>query len=138
MKKRLHYWIIRNEQIRATASEVIASLPVTEKPLEITVKPFVRDRTLAQNNTYFMWIGQMCNQCGWSKARTHEDMAERYLPMIVENGPNGIKERRTSTTDLSVSEFAAYLLNVEVFASEWGIELTYPADYRWIIGGKAA
>lgn len=133
-----HHWILRTDFIRQNAANIIASLPITDKPLEIIVRQHVKDRSAAQNRLYWKWITEIANQAGWHKDAVHEDLAARYLPTIEVAGPNGTRKTRTSTASLNVKEFSDYLRNVEAFAAEWGIELTYPADYLWIIGGGRA
>ena len=133
-----HHWILRSQLIRANAAAIIGALPVTDKPLEIIVRPHVRDRSGAQNRLYWQWVTQIANSAGWHKDAVHEDLAKRFLPLIEQAGPDGVRQIRTSTASLNVREFTDYLRSIEVFAAEWGIELTYPADYGWIMGQRAA
>lgn len=136
--KAMHHWILHTEFIRANAARVIGALPLGDKPLEIIVRPHAKDRSGAQNRLYWKWVSEIATQAGWDKESTHEDLAKRFLPEIEQRGPDGVRMVRTSTASLNVREFSDYLRNVEGFAAEWGIELTFPVDYAWIIGGARA
>lgn len=138
MSKALHHWILHNEFIRANAARTITALALGDKPLEVIVRLHVKDRSGSQNRLYWKWVTEIANAAGWHKDAVHEDLAKRFLPEIEQAGPDGVRKVRTSTASLNVREFSDYLRNVEAFAAEWGIELTFPADYGWIIGRKEA
>lgn len=138
MSRAMHHWILRTRLIRDNAAAIIGALPLGEKPLEIIVRLHAKDRSGSQNRLYWKWVTEIANAAGWHKDAVHEDLAKRFLPLVEQAGPDGVRMVRTSTASLNVREFSDYLRSVEAFALEWGIELTFPADYGWIVGVKEA
>lgn len=138
MSRAMHYWILRSTTIRNSAATIIGALPLNEDMLEVIVRPYVKSKSRQQENLAHMWYSQIANQAGWSPEAVKDAMKRRFLPIITVPGPDGDVEILTSTAGLKCKEYSDYLRNIELFAAEWGIDLTYPADYAWIMGQRAA
>lgn len=56
----------------------------------------------------------------------HEHFARMFLPLVDIELPNGeIFQKRTSTTDLGVKEFANYVTQIQAYAAqEYGVRFT--------------
>lgn len=104
---------------------------------DVRIKPYKKDRTLAQNRIYWEWITIIGAETGYDKDDLHEALAGKFLaPSIARNVLGEMVQRRASTAKLKVGEFTAYLEAIERFAAaDLGIILPRPEDlYREAMG----
>jgi hypothetical protein len=106
------------------------SLLVLEKPWEIEIKPYKKNRSLAQNKLMWEWFTVIGNDIGYTEKEMYYLMTDKFLPEIEYTGLDGeIKKRRQGTSSLKVKEFTVFLEHVDRWAvSEMGIILPCPED----------
>ena len=119
-------FIIRDEQIRHNAVKAILDLDL-EKPWDITIKPYVKKRSLDQNSLMHMWEQQIADETGNSKNAVHQRMMEEFLSPYQKIVMGKMTEYYT-TTKLSTAEMSNYLDNIHSFAAAWGIHLPLPEE----------
>jgi len=120
--------IVRDEDIRQRALDFIAGLDL-DKPWELTVKPYVKKRSLEQNNLYHQWVGAIAGETGHSHDEVHEWLKAEYLaPRMVEiNGKT--QQWRPTTTKLTTKEMSEFMDQVYVFGtSQLGLMLPVLED----------
>lgn len=131
-------FILREERIRENCLRVIGALNL-DLPWAVVIRPYKKDRSLAQNRLYWDWLTLIGTETGYDKDDLHEALAEKFLPPVPVRAVLGeIIHRRRSTTTLSVAEFTAYLVTIERFAaSDLGIQLPRPEDMYHEAMGRA-
>lgn len=100
-----------------------------EKPWIMELKLYKKNRSLAANRLYWLWIKAIGDEIGYESDELHAIMADKFLPdEVVEYGGKQIKKDK-STSRLNTKEFTEYLEKVDRFAaSELGIVLPSPMD----------
>lgn len=126
-------FILRNADVVATALNFIRAININPDELvEVVVKPYKRNRSLEQNDTYWMIITDIGNELGYTKNDMHEFFMREYLPpRSIE--VNGKVIEAYSTRELKVGEMKDYLDRIIQWAAEHGIQHRHPEDY-----GRAA
>ena len=120
--------IIREERHREHALNRIAALKVDpEMPMEVTIKPYAKSRSLEQLALYWMWLTIMGADLGYTKEEMHEEMMRKHLPPILVDTPSGVVEVYT-TKGKSIKVMAEYLTAIETTAGQLGIALPHPDD----------
>lgn len=125
--------IIHNDETRAEMIEEILALDLTSKWV-VTVKPWKRSRSLAQNRLYRLWLNVIYRHTGTLEDDLHFNLAYKFLDSEVKeiDGKAFIKVR--STTTLNVQEFTEYLNKIEQWAHFLTVDddkpftLPHPAD----------
>jgi len=156
-------FVIQSKEVLARLVAYIEAQPA--KPLlEVTVKEYHKDRTLAQNRLYWDWVTVISNELGLTKEDEHKDLKKRMLVPIYERDDESYaamiqavrkvhklghhQEAKdladkivdlTSTTDASVKQFTEYLNEIERDMMGKGIALPHPEDrYYTAMGIKQA
>lgn len=128
--------------------------------VEILIREPSKDRSLLQNQLYWMWVTIIADELGHTKEEIHEDLKKRLLCPIFERDEPGYAEminsvrkiytqgfkqdaiklhehivRLTSTTSATVSQFTEYLKEIERDMVGKGIILPHPEDrYQFAMG----
>ena len=147
-----HKFILRNPDVKKTASDLILGIPI--EPLhEVIIREYRKDRTLAQNSLYWMWITLLAGELGETKEDMHDHYKGKILVHIYERDDTeyaamieavrkvhkaGMKDEAkcladmivdlTSTTRANVEQFTEYLNDIEKDAIGKGIVLPHPED----------
>ena len=127
MKKR---FILRYEGQKSVICRQIQQLPA-DGTIEVTMKTVKTTRSLEQNSLYWMWVGILADESGYTKKGMHDALRDALLEPVtyVDLKTGETKSRLRSTTELSVSEFTEYLNAVEEFAADFmGCMLPRPED----------
>ena len=96
-----------------------------------------RSRSNAANKLYFSWVAIIGNELGYSKEETHLLLADKFLGKMEFTTKQGKQiSQIKSTRDLKVGEFSDYIRDIDMFISEYGINLPYGDDYQVAIGGS--
>ena len=123
------------------------------KPLVVTIKPFEKDRSKAQNRLYWLWMVQWSKHQGTDKDYEHLFFKKKFLARIYDRDDVGQyrstfaavrklkKEKHSmyqqvadglneliSTTDASIAQFTEYLNDIHVFCLKQGCYLNTPDD----------
>lgn len=108
--------ILDNEQKRERAARIVSQLPV-EKPLKLTVEPFIARRTNTQNARLWLLHTKAAEHVGCSPGDIHEDMLCEHYGFNEVRLPSGQIKRvpleRSSTKD--VKKFARFMEFCETF-----------------------
>jgi hypothetical protein len=94
-------------------------------------------RSDAQNRLYFSWVDIIGKELGYSKSETHLLLADKFLGKIEFTTKKGKEiSQIKSTRELKVLEFTDYLMDIDIFVSEYGITLPHGDDYNLAIGSS--
>ena len=120
--------IIRSQEDKNKALNRISMLAM-DKPWQVEIKPYKKNRSVSQNKLYWKWITCIGNEIGYMPDELHAIMADKFLPdVFVEYGGKQIKQDK-STSRLNTKEFTEYLEKIDRFAAaELGIVLPSPDD----------
>lgn len=138
--------ILRNSQLRHRARIAILELP--EKPIyEVIIRPYKKDRTLAQNRLMWMWHTEYAEYFGVEKKEDqHEVFKENHvLPILLRDDEDGRLTRMyelcrqdpmakselislLSTTHLSTGQFSEALDEYDRVTASKGLCFTHPED----------
>lgn len=144
MKQKTRY-ILRDSRIRDRLKVYLDSLVLDqEKPLEVLIKPYKKNRSLAQNNLMWEWLGVIVNHLRDEHGTytTDDDLKaefqDKFLQRRVYTSSVGEqKTRATGTSKLNTAQFTEFLSRIEVYAnSELGVSLPHPADDYYEAMGK--
>ena len=153
-------FVLRSKDVVKRVEAFLKAQP--EEPiLEVVIKEFQQDRTLAQNSLMWIWITLVSQEWGWTKNEVHKHFKRCMLVPIYERDDKGYaamiqavrkvhqegfkKEAKemsgeivklTSTTKAKVKQFTEYLKEIEREMIGKGIVLPHPEDYRIAMGIK--
>jgi len=105
----------------------ITSQNVSERPWEVIVRPYVRRRTLPQNDRLHAQLRAVADYTGSSLEEVKDEMVERFLGMrrIVILGK--LRYRPVETSGLTVVEMSDFMEQVDAFCAEWNIAVEVEA-----------
>jgi len=143
-------FVIRDGDLKdyKTRSRIAAFLDsvVADPAVQVEVKPYKKNRSVAQNALYFQHVTDIGNELGNTKDEQHKLLKEMYLvPILVRDEPDvermaqileqthDLKKLASvlSTTHLDVRQFSEYITDVQGFAAELGIALRMPEDLHY-------
>jgi hypothetical protein len=108
--------IVDNEQKRERAIKVVSLVPL-DKPLKVTIEPFIARRTNTQNARLWALHTKAAEHVGVSSADMHEEMLCEHYGFTEVRLPTGrikrVPNERSSTKD--VKKFAKFMEFVETF-----------------------
>jgi hypothetical protein len=132
-----HTLIIRDDSVRHYAIDLIGGIPF-EPVHEIILRPYKKDRSVAQNALYWLWATVIAGETGETKDEVHRRLKRGFLVRIYErDNPEygemlkavrsvhlaGMKAEAkhladqivdlTSTTRATVEQFTEYLNDIE-------------------------
>lgn len=129
-----------DEERRHRAVEFLRMLKLN-RDIQVDIKEYKRDRSLAQNRLMWSWYGVIGKDLGYDPEDLHEEMKARVLGVErrMVQGPEGSIELviPKSTSKLKVNEMSRFLEAIEVLASSLGITLPHPDIYDVAFGRKA-
>ena len=93
-----------------------------DKLMELTIKPFKKNRSIAQNALYWKWMMICADELGYTKDGMHQTfMRELLAPIIIDTPSGDVMEY--STRKLNVKEMSSYMEQVSFTAGEYGVKL---------------
>lgn len=122
-------FILVDESRRQNAIAHIKSLDLKTK-WGVDVKPYKKNRSLAQNNTMWLWLGLIGDFMGESAEDLHDLFKMQFLGYEEKTIAGEPVTRLRSTAKLSTIEFSQYMTKIEMVAKELFIVLPYPDDYK--------
>ena len=123
--------ILRNEQLRLRAIEILSRQELEPVVLEMIIREHKSKRSEAQNRIIHKLLGTMADYCGYSIEEMKAEMKQKFLQPINETKlPNGnIMVQYKGTSEMNVSELNSFFEKIEAFsAMEFGITLA-PEGY---------
>lgn len=120
--------IINNESDKDRAISHIKALNI-DKPWSVDIKPYRKNRSLAQNKLMWLWFKVIGDDLGYTENEIYDIMADKFLPdETIEYDGKQIKKNK-STSRLNTKEFTEYLEKIDRWAAgEMGIILPSPED----------
>lgn len=122
---------MHGEAQRAALQAYVSGVSL-EKPLKVTIEPYVKKRSNSQMGLYFMWLSEVSSlvsrETGMSTEDFHTAMKERFLaPRIIEFA--GKISKIYSTKELTVPEMTTYLNQIyQLIVGDFGIILPLPEE----------
>ena len=97
--------IIRTQDDKNKALNRISMLAM-DKPWQVEIKPYRKNRSLAQNKLMWKWFKEIGDELGHDNTEVvYADMVEMFLPLIDYTGLDGKpKQRRQGTSKLTTKE----------------------------------
>ena len=120
--------LIFNESQKLDAIQVIHDLDYNKK-WQIEIKPYRKNRSVAQNKLYHMWLKEISLHTGDTTDGLHEHFKNEYLDTeyIMVMGKSLAKTKTTTT--LNTKEFTEYLEKIEHFAWHFlNMTLSHPEE----------
>lgn len=105
-----------------SAIEFIKVIEVTF-PIEIVIKPYRKNRSLEQNEYYWVVLTHISSETGHSKEDLHDMLRNKFLGMQTKSVCNEEIQYLPSTRKLKVGEMADYITQIEAWAALLGIRL---------------
>ena len=131
-------YILRDASIRNRLKVKLDAMELnSEKPFEVLIRPYKKNRSLAQNNLMWKWLTVIANHLRDEHGlqTTDEDLKSYYQSLYLgirayempgKTQPHG---RIRGTSELNTAEFTEFLNRIEVYANaELGINLPHPED----------
>lgn len=123
--------IITDESDKDRAINHIKALNI-DKPWQMELKPYRKNRSLAQNNLYRMWVEVIANELGYTHDEMHAILSNMFGEKETVEFNGDIVEVIKSTIKLTTKEFTDRLENIDRWAAgEMGIVLPSPDDLIW-------
>ena len=95
-----------------------------DKLMELTIKPFKKNRSVAQNALYWKWMMICADELGYTKEGMHQTfMRELLAPIIIDTPSGDVMEY--STRKLNVKEMSSYMEQVSFTAVAYGVKLPH-------------
>ena len=99
------------------------------------------NRSLSQNNLYWMWMAELAESftkrakdgSEWTKDDMHDLMRHKFLGYYdIKINKTEIKQQLKSTAKLLKEEMFHYMSQVDVFGQETGVYLSHPEDSEYM------
>ena len=137
-----------DEERRSKAVEFLRMIRLN-RDIQVEVKEYKRDRSLAQNRLLWTFYNVICKDIGYEPEELHSEMKARVLGCdekeveVLDDATGELRKVKCliprSTTRLKVAEMTRFLEAVEVLAASLGIALPHPIDlYDEAFGRKSA
>jgi hypothetical protein len=106
------------------------SMLVLDKPWEVEIKPYKKNRSVLQNRLYRLRLAHLEKEGpGYTADEWHIIFANMFLDPAIVNFKGKVYEVRQSTTKLNTEEFTNYLNKIDRWCVvEFGIILPSPED----------
>lgn len=92
-------------------------------PLEVSIKPYKRNRSTEQNALYWSLLSVISQETGYTKDDLHDMLRNKFLGMQVKEIAGEQVQYLPSTTKLKVGEMADYITQIEAWSAQLGIRL---------------
>ncbi len=120
------HWVLRSDAVVKHCEKAIEEAASSGKLWRVTLEPYAKPRTLPQNNTIHMWIGEIAEQTGESKARMKEVIKKEFYPRVEKLILGRLVVLPKSTSELSVVEMIVVMEQIQAMCAEFDITLTQP------------
>ncbi len=84
-----------------------------DKNVNIIIKQFKNNRSLAQNSLYWLYMGLISRETGETPERLHKFFKSEFLPIIQYQIFGKVRADLASSSNLDVNEFTEYLNKIE-------------------------
>lgn len=115
--------VIINPKVRSEVAVKVTQLPA-DGTFQVTISKLGNNRSLNQNNLYWQWLGMIAEYTGNSVDILHLYLKKKFLGVKYIDIFGSCVETISDSHNLSISDFANYMTQVQAFAAtELGIEL---------------
>lgn len=139
-------YILRDASIRNRLKVKLDAMELDpQKPFEVLIRPYKKNRSLAQNNLMWKWLGVIVNDLRDEHGlKTNSDDLKDYFQReylghkdYIVTSEDGEITRLRGTSELNTAQFTEFLNQIEVYANaELGINLPHPEDIYYEAMGK--
>lgn len=127
-----YYSNVKDGKLQKNVSQIIAKElhAFNDKRVVITIEKLKSTRSIRQNALWWLYIGIIAKEIGYTKDELHEICKFKFLKREKVNEKTGeVFEYSGSTTKLSKTEFGELVDSIIRWASEsFGIVLPSPGD----------
>lgn len=152
-------FVLRTERVKRNALAAVSQRQASaSEPWVVEIKPYRRDRSLAQNRLYWSWLrviadhieetgaaqvvdeesGEVSEGAPITPDDVHDWLKAAFLGRKVVRVRGMIRRSARSTTSLTVAEFTDYLERIDMHcAQQLGLILPHPDEYNEAMGREA-
>lgn len=94
---------------------------LTGKPIQVTIKPFKRDRSLDQNKKLHAMIRELALHCGYPERQMKEILKAQFAPINTVTIGGRICDVPRNTSDMSIDEMSQFMDDIEQLGAELGV-----------------
>jgi hypothetical protein len=128
--------ILTDKNITASVIGYLNQQPA-DGTIQVEIKPYKKDRSLAQNRLLHKWITIIANDLGYTVKEMKNTFKVEFLGTDRYMVGTRVIIEPIHTSSLKVKEFTEFLRQIEQFAAENGIRLPFPDDqYYEALGVK--
>ncbi len=103
-----------------------------DKSYKVTISLHRQQRSVSQNNLYWLWISIIADETGNDKESLHQLFMQKFIGWNTQSLHGSDIHTLPSTTKLSTAQFTTYLEQIDAWtATELGIILPHPEDKYW-------
>lgn len=113
--------VVSNQQQLSWFFDQIAE-KLTGKPLQITVKPFKRDRTLPQSAKAHAMIRDIAAHAGYTESQMKEIAKALYAPMKTVKVGDREATVPMGTSEMNVEQMADFIESLYQLGAELGVQ----------------
>lgn len=125
-------FILIDEKRRENALEYLKWINIS-KPVEVTIKEYIKNRSNSQNNLYHLWKKPLAEHFGYTEEELHEVLKVRFLGIEEKTVAGQKLVQPISTTSLTTKQMAEYLTKIEILAKANDIVLKMPDDLKYAL-----
>ncbi|QDP50491.1 MAG: putative NinB protein [Prokaryotic dsDNA virus sp.] len=116
--------------------EMLEAMLSQNEAVQVTAKPWKKERSLSQNALYWVWLTEIAEQVNVNdqyhdKEVWHHYFKRYWCPEKIIPMPVGEDEIIKSTTKLDTGEMHHYLSKIEQWCMEKMIKLTIPENSEY-------
>ena len=114
-------WILRNDSIRSLCVSWLSALELRDAHvIEVVVRPYIKIRSLEQNDMFHAWCGSIAEKTGHTKMEIKDIILEQvYGTEDYLNFKGEVRSRLKQTSGMTVQEMSELIER----ATQLGIEL---------------
>lgn len=117
-------YVLRDEVMRKRAAATCFVVGKNARRLwQVEFRPYVKRRNTNQNALLWALNTLIANETGHTPEEIHDFLKQKFLPPVVVQIGEEMKEVPGSTAKLSTVDFAEYVERVQAFAAELGLIL---------------
>lgn len=91
------------------------------KPYQVTIRPFKRDRTLAQNAKVYSMLRLIGTHTGYTEKQMHDIACAMFAPMQTVEVGHRVEDLPKGTSDMNVEEMSDFIENLYQLGAELGV-----------------
>ncbi len=118
-------WVLRTDAVVKNCMEAIATAMLSGKLFRVTLEPYRKPKTISQNNTLHMWIGEAADATGHTMDDMKKLVKDSFYPREERLIAGKLVIWPKSTTALTVDECSEVM---ERMLAEWSeyVDFTVP------------